>query len=645
MVTPYPDQGMLQWEVFDMATPEANPPFDDDIKASWDRCELRHRLVRSTSKPVLRLQTSELAPRLEELLDRTGGRLGIFSELSKLATDAGQSLVVTDAEAVVVRFESQSFLRDAFEANGISLGSCWDERTAGTNGVSMALMLEDAITVRGREHFHKSLNQFACTAVRILDAENHTIGAVSLSAFDRGNPSDFLIAKNLLLAAVGRVQTRLFEAKFSDHAIVSILPSDQGTLLRRKGLVAIDGSGLIVGATGRALELAGPRAEGNIEGQRFDAVFGVDADTLKDIPDRVLSLTADDQASLNFSVQFPDASPMRPRPFAFSETSKQPKRRVQRRALTFSDLSRGSALMARNCARVEALLRRATPFVIEGETGTGKSAVLQALKDGFGLAHAQILTVDCAALTDTAPSRDYIQTIYDQARVVQVLGEADQGPTVLVFDNIDELPGFAQPGLRSLLEELEQTVVPLDSQRIDAGLRVVAISRDTLSNAAQTGAFRKDLYYLLAGAIIRLPALREREGLADIAQYVGSTLAGADVQITDEALDMLAAHDWPGNLRELRSVLQDALLEGNGQRISPVELHLLTEFAGEPPRLPYANAARPRPAIQHGYSEKTLLLDALTNTGWNVTKAADILGMGRATINRKIKKHGLTRPG
>jgi transcriptional regulator of acetoin/glycerol metabolism len=210
MVTPYPDQGMLQWEVFDMATPEANPPFDDDIKASWDRCELRHRLVRSTSKPVLRLQTSELAPRLEELLDRTGGRLGIFSELSKLATDAGQSLVVTDAEAVVVRFESQSFLRDAFEANGISLGSCWDERTAGTNGVSMALMLEDAITVRGREHFHKSLNQFACTAVRILDAENHTIGAVSLSAFDRGNPSDFLIAKNLLLAAVGRVQTRLF---------------------------------------------------------------------------------------------------------------------------------------------------------------------------------------------------------------------------------------------------------------------------------------------------------------------------------------------------------------------------------------------------------------------------------------------------
>lgn len=624
-----------------MARPEAHPPFNDDIKASWDRCELRHRLVRSTSKPVLRLQTSELAPRLEELLDRTGGRLGIFSELSKLATDAGQSLVVTDADGVVVRFESQAFLRDVFQTNGISLGSCWDERTAGTNGVSMALISEDAVTVRGRDHFHKSLNQFACTAVRILDAENQTIGAVSLSAFDRGNPSDFLIAKNLLLAAVGRVQTRLFETRFSDHTIVSVLPSDQGALLRRKGLVAIDGSGVIVGATDRALQLAGPGAEVQIAGQRFDAVFGVDADMLKDIPDRVLSLNADPKVSLNFSVQYPNDAPMRPRPFAFSEKDPLP-RPVKCRSLTLSDLSRGSAVMARNCARVEALLRRATPFVIEGETGTGKSAVFQALKDGFGLAHAQILTVDCAAVTETEPSQTYIQSIYDQARVVQALGETDQGPTVLVFDNVDELPGGAQPGLRGLLEEFEQSAQPLDTQRVAAGVRIVAISRDSLSEAVERGAFRRDLYYLLASAIVRLPPLREREGLAEIAQHVGSRLAGADMQITDEALHMLAAHHWPGNLRELRNVLQDALLEGNGQQISPVELQLLAEFATEPP--PVASVMRPRPGVRQSYDEKTMLLDALTNTRWNVTRAADILGMGRATINRKIKKHGLTRP-
>ncbi|WP_299472669.1 sigma 54-interacting transcriptional regulator [uncultured Roseibium sp.] len=615
-------------------------PFDETIKASWERCERQHGLVRATANPVLRLQASEIAPRLDELIDRSGGRLGVFSELSRLGMDAGHCLVVTDSDGIVVRFESPSATREAFETNGIGLGSCWDERIAGTNGVSVALGAGDAVTVRGTQHYHTSLTAFACTAVPMLDADNKTIGAVSLSAFDRSSPTDYLIAKELLLSAVGRIQSKLFEAKYADYTIVNVTSAGPADLLRREGLVAVDDQGIILSSTIWANELAGLSKDTILCGQQFDGVFGTASDTFKSVPTRVASVGGNQRPGLSYSVRRPGAD-AKYTP-GWQSAFPADNRRVTGHLL--SDLICGSHSMAKACARVEAYIKRATPVLIEGESGTGKSALVGIISRGLGLGRQQIVTVDCASIWDSQADRDYVQNIYSQARVVDTFGPEGQGITVLVLDNVGELPAFAQSGLRKLVEEFERDASPLDMQRTKPGLRIVAVSRESLFEAVQEGRFREDLYYLLAGAVVELPPLREREGLRELAQRVGSQIAGADVQIAEEAHEMLAAYDWPGNVRELRNALHQALLEGNGTRISLLDLQPSfrrnSRSTEGRQQTPGSTQALKLPI----YDERQMLLDALTGTNWNVSKAARILGIGRATINRKIKQHGLLRP-
>ncbi|MET1412095.1 sigma 54-interacting transcriptional regulator [Roseibium sp. HPY-6] len=615
-------------------------PFDETIKASWERCERRHGLVRTTAKPVLRLQASEIAPRLDELVDRSGGRHGVFSELSKLGIDAGHCLVVTDSDGIVVRFESPSATREAFEANGIGLGSCWDERIAGTNGVSVAMGAGDAVTVRGTQHYHTSLTAFACTAVPMLDADNETIGAVSLSAFDRGSPTDYLIAKKLLLSAVGRIQSKLFEAKYADYTIVTVTSAGPADLLRREGLVAIDGQGTILSSTIWANELAGLPKETNLCGQQFDGVFGTASDTFKSVPTRMASVGSDQRSGLSYAVRKPVADAR----YTPGWQSPNPAENRRENGQLSPDLFSDSHEMAKACARVEAYIKRATPIVIEGESGTGKSALVSAISSGLGLGREQIVTVDCASIWDSQADRDYVQNLYSQARVVDAFGPEGQGITVLVLDNVGELPAFAQSGLRKLVEEFERDASPLDMQHAKPGLRIVAISRESLFAAVEEGRFREDLYYLLAGAVVELPPLREREGLRELCQRVGSQLAGTDVEITEEAHEMLAASDWPGNVRELRNVLQQALFEGNGTRISLLDLQpSLRRISRQTVRQQRTNSSRQAIRLPV-YDERQMLLDALTGTNWNVSKAARALGIGRATINRKIKQHGLLRP-
>ncbi|MEL7098753.1 MAG: hypothetical protein AAGM84_07990 [Pseudomonadota bacterium] len=106
------------------------------LQSSWERCAHAHKLNPEAETPILRLQKSEVAPRREALIEQVGGHQGIFRKLAEIAADIGQCLVITDKDGVFARHDVKG-AED--EWNGITLGSVWDERVAGTNAVSMAL--------------------------------------------------------------------------------------------------------------------------------------------------------------------------------------------------------------------------------------------------------------------------------------------------------------------------------------------------------------------------------------------------------------------------------------------------------------------------------------------------------------------------
>ncbi|MEQ6202282.1 hypothetical protein ABMC88_04435 [Sulfitobacter sp. HNIBRBA2951] len=170
----------------------------DAIAASWDRCARQRNLRRDTGRPILRLQFSEVGPRLEQIVESAGGRQGFFQHLASVAGEIGHCLVVTDADGVSVRIEHCGATTGSDGWNGIAVGSCWDERVAGTNGVSMALRTGHAVSVRGPEHYFSTLRQFACTGVPVLVANGGMIGAINLVSVDRGNRADYLFCQQEL---------------------------------------------------------------------------------------------------------------------------------------------------------------------------------------------------------------------------------------------------------------------------------------------------------------------------------------------------------------------------------------------------------------------------------------------------------------
>lgn len=615
---------------------------DIAIAASRERCEREYKLVRDSAHPILRLQSSEVLPRFEEMVERTGGRNGVFRQLAEIVAAAGQCLVVSDVDGILIRFEGVSDDNSDFENYGIALGSCWDERSAGTNGVALALSQNRPITVRGTDHFFSTLHPFACTAAPLLDAENQVIGAVNLSAIDRGNAAEYIFARQLLGVTADKIQRLLFEKRFGDAMILSVQMPEKKTLISGNDLIAVNEAGAIVGSTARVHSFVNLNDPSALLGQSFEALFGADAGVLDRIPERVLSVRRETGPALDFSVRKRAGvggygTGWRP------EHERRSRKTIRRRLPpSLREISVGSEKMAAIVEQAEAHFTRALPFIIEGESGTGKSALIAALHETSSARKSEPLAIDCASLGESADDQNFVTTILDQARAIDTLDDCEIEATTLIFDNVDEMPDHAQARLRNLLSAMEAGDRIANVNAPFSALRIVATSRKSVEGAVLDGRFRDDLYYLLANASIELPPLRVRERIGELCFAIASELTGLVVDVTEDALDMIAAHDWPGNTRELRNVLRQALLAGDGQRISPVELSAASVFG------PIVPSRLNKQTFETGssltYGEEAMVRDALIGTHWNVSKAARKLGIGRATIHRKMKQYGLSRP-
>lgn len=220
------------------------------------------------------------------------------------------------------------------------------------------------------------------------------------------------------------------------------------------------------------------------------------------------------------------------------------------------------------------------PVLLLGPSGTGKELFARAVHEGSARANKPFVVVDCSGLTDTLFESElfgYERGAFTGAQTRKAgLIETAKGGT-LFLDEIGDVPLSMQVKLLRLIESgTYRRVGGLDM--IQADFRLVAATHKPLLEMASKGHFREDLYYRISAFPIRLPALRDRS--EDIALLVESLLArGAGtgrrpMRVSTEALSMLAGHDWPGNIRELRNVLERARLFADDGEIRPEHLRL-----------------------------------------------------------------------
>jgi two-component system response regulator HydG len=285
--------------------------------------------------------------------------------------------------------------------------------------------------------------------------------------------------------------------------------------------------------------------------------------------------------------------------------------------------------------------------LILGESGTGKELVANALHHNSPRASQPFIKVSCAALPETLLESELFGHEKGAftgaiARREGRFSSAHRGSIFL--DEVGEMSSTIQTKLLRVLQEKE--FEPLGSTRtMKVDVRVIAATHKDLEKEVREGRFREDLFYRLNVVPVSIPPLRERkEDLPSLAvhflSFYGEKNRKELKEISPKALDLLIRYDWPGNIRELENCIERAVIVARGQMITPADL---------PPQIQALSRGKEEDQgifFPSGLSlqdaEKALILKTLEDTGGNRSRAAEILGINRRTLQIKLKEYGIT---
>jgi DNA-binding NtrC family response regulator len=300
-------------------------------------------------------------------------------------------------------------------------------------------------------------------------------------------------------------------------------------------------------------------------------------------------------------------------------------------------------------ARVHSLIERAGPtdanVLILGENGTGKELVARALHRHSLRADKAMLTVDLGAVAEDLIDSElfgHVKGAFTDARADRIgrVQAADGG--TLFLDEVGNLPLRLQPKLLTVLEQRQVTPVGANKS-VPVNIRVIAATNLSSARLQDDTQFRPDLLFRLNTVEIMLPPLRERrEDIPMLAAHFLELYAkryDRDVpQLSGGAMAALVAHDWPGNVRALRHAIERALILGRGGVLEAEDFSL--DASG--PRVAQQAVVSPeRDDLNLDRVERKLVEAALRKHGYNISLAANELGLSRAALYRRMEKHGL----
>jgi Nif-specific regulatory protein len=299
----------------------------------------------------------------------------------------------------------------------------------------------------------------------------------------------------------------------------------------------------------------------------------------------------------------------------------------------FGELIGRSAAMKRVFDLLRKILNTDATVLIEGESGTGKELVARALHYNGPRKKGPFVAVFCGALSESLLESELFghrRGAFTGAREDKKgLLEAADGGTVFL-DEISEVSPSIQTKLLRFLQEGEiKRVGDTEIRKVD--VRVIAATNKVLREEVNAGRFREDLFYRLNVIHITLPPLRERVGdVPLLAEYflkkyckrLGKSLKG----ISPQAMKILEGYHWPGNVRELENTIERAVIMAAGDRIEPEDLQL----------------EQGTPVVESGMTlremERKLVLKTLEDTGGNISRAAEILGVSRRWLHYRLKE-------
>jgi DNA-binding NtrC family response regulator len=311
----------------------------------------------------------------------------------------------------------------------------------------------------------------------------------------------------------------------------------------------------------------------------------------------------------------------------------------------FENIIGHSPAVVRILDTVQRIARAELPVLILGESGTGKELLANAIHHQSRRAERRFVAINCAGLSETLLEDElfgHVKGAYTGATADRPgrFEYADGG--TLFLDEVGDMPLPMQAKLLRVLENGEVVRVGSnDPVRVD--VRILSATNTDLAERVEAKQFREDVYFRIKGATIAIPPLRERREDIPllIDHFIKQTNAAHGTKIkgvTADARRVLAAYPWPGNVRQLRNVVENMVVLAAGEKLTVDDLP--SEIHRRPDEIASAQLGQ-LAGISIEEAEKELIRNTLKMVGGNREQAARILGIGERTLYRKIKEYDL----
>ena len=642
------------------------------ILDSWVRC-MRAGLDGAATMAVPVVEGGDLARRREHADFMRRLARAELETLSQQIAGSNFLLAFADRDGVILDIYCDNRFSMSSSDAAIVAGSRWSEELCGTNGLGTALAVGSPVAVTGLEHYYLQLGDISCTAAPVRDPLGNIVGVLDASSYFESRQRHTLA---LVQMAATHIENGLLAHQMRSHLVLALHPRSEFLDTLSAGLLAFDGEGRLLGLNGRGSQLlSGLDA---VPGTAFETLFAEpfeqfcarlhqrDEVRLRDVLGSSLVARwaggpgvhrGGPVVSPPFVPSSAPSSATRASPAIASEPvpSLPPlagasigPRRVPARtpwelssaeSFTWARAALSPAFLADDpsvaeaCRLVESAVRLRAPILICGETGSGKELLAGHAHKVSGRTGA-FVPVNCGALPSElfeAELFGHVGGAFTGARRGGNLGliASAHGGTLLL-DELGELPLPLQAGLlRFVDDQLVRPVGGTTARQVD--VQLLAATHADLDLLVATGRFRADLLHRLNTVRVELPPVRLRR---DFEAIVRTVLASIDpgASIDPEGVTRLSRHAWPGNFRELKSLLTRALLLADGRR------RLTAEDIR--PLLPAA-AATPASALQQSASE--IVRREFERSGGSVSRTARELGVSRTTVYRHLRELGLHR--
>lgn len=612
----------------------------EPIGRSWARCADTGLSLELTPEiaPVSQQALQQLQEQNSRLLHQARPEM---ESLQSQISGTESMIMLTDATGTILHALGDPQFISKAQRVALQPGVSWSEENTGTNAIGTALVERAPVLVNGAEHYFDQNAFLTCSAAPILDPQGKVVGVLDVSGDYRQSQAHTLA---LVRMSAQMIENRLLSAEFPNDILLRFhtRPEFIGTLW--EGIAVFSPSSTMLAINKHGYAQLGLNPE-HVSGLEFATVFDGSLPALMDAAKRAfphyVQLMTHGGTRLHVRV---DPGIRTLNNLSLRQPDERPAEAMLRPTL-LDDLDTGDAVVHKTISSIKKVLGKDIPILIEGETGTGKEWLVKAIHAATRR-YKPFVAVNCASIPEGLIESElfgYEEGAFTGARRKGVTGKLLQANGGTLFlDEIGDMPMHLQARLLRVLQERE--IVPLGASKgVPVDFMLVSATNCNLRERIDSNQFRSDLYYRLNGLRVNLPPLRERTDIEVLVKRILGEEFDFPVTVHADALAVLCTHPWHGNIRQMRNVLRATLAFIDDDHEIRVE-HLPEDFLddhrqgrrvrGTSETLP---SLRPLAA-----AEAELIRQSLVQNAGNVSAAARHMGIGRATLYRKMKQLGLS---